>query len=174
MLFEFVAALVAGVALAGVMMLVRWASKGRLPRWIVPAAAGIGMLSYAIWSEYSWFTRATNAMPAGTVVTWKNEARSFWRPWSYYAPVVNRFTAVDLAHTQRHANHPGLVMADLLLSARWKMPARIKVVFDCNGSRRGDLVGGNVSVADDGTIVGVDWVAVPADDPALQAVCREI
>ncbi|QFI68219.1 hypothetical protein [Sinorhizobium alkalisoli] len=173
MLFEFIAALVAGVALAGIMMLIRWMSRGRLPRWVVPAAAGIGMLSYAVWSEYSWFARATNALPPGTVVTWKNESRSFWRPWSYYAPVVNRFTAVDVAHAQRHPNQPGLVMADLLFSARWKSPARMKTVFDCNGNRRGDLLGENVSVAEDGAIVGADWVAVPADDPALQAACRE-
>lgn len=172
MLFEFIAAVVAGVALGGISMLLRWASRGLLPRWIVPAAAGVGMLCYAVWSEYSWFTRAANAMPAGTVVTWKNEARSFWRPWSYYAPVVDRFAAVDLAHAQRHPDHPGVVIVDLLLSARWQVPARVKVVFDCNGKRRGDLTGENVSIAEDGSIVGANWVSVPEDDPALKAVCQ--
>lgn len=171
MLFEFIAAVVAGVALAGIMMLIRWISRGRLPKWLIPAAAGLGMLSYAIWSEYSWFTRATNAMPPETVVTWKNEARSFWRPWSYYTPVIDRFTAVDVAHAQRHPGHPGLVMTDLLLSARWAAQARVKVVFDCNANRRADLMGEGVSVAADGSITGAKWVEVPADDPALRAAC---
>lgn len=172
MLFELMAALVAGVAQAGVMMFVRWLSRGRLPSWIIPAAAGLGVLSYAIWSEYSWFERATNVLPPEAVVTWKNESRAVWRPWSYFAPVVNGFTAVDLGHAQRHPDHPGQVMVDLMLSARWQTPVRVKVVFDCNSNRRGDLVGDKVSVADDGTIVGADWIEVPGDDPALRAACR--
>ncbi|GEO86147.1 MULTISPECIES: hypothetical protein [Alphaproteobacteria] len=173
MLFELIAAVVAGVAVAGLAMGMRWLSRGLLPKWIVPAAAGLGMLSYAIWSEYSWFTRLTETQPEGVVVAWHNEESSFWRPWSYYKPVVTRFTAVDMRSVQRHPNLPDQVMVDVILAARWQRAARVKVVFDCAGGRRADLVGANVSVADDGSIVGATWTALPADDPVLAVACKQ-
>ncbi|MCF6370225.1 hypothetical protein [Rhizobium halophilum] len=171
MLFELIAAVVAGVAIAGVAMGLRWVSRDRLPRWVVPAAAGLGMLSYAIWSEYSWLSRARSAMPTGVEVAWTNEDRAPWRPWTYYAPVVNRFTAVDLRTAQRHPNQPGQVMVDLLLAARWQPSARVKTVFDCNNGRRANLIGEGISVAEDGAITGAQWVDLDSADAALQIVC---
>lgn len=170
MLFELIAAVVSGVALAGVAMLLRWLSRGLLPKWIVPMMAGLGMLSYSIWSEYSWFDRMNLALP-GIVVSWKNEQTAFWRPWSYIEPVTTRFTAVDLKAAKRHPNQPGLVMVDLLLLARWQPVTPVKVVFDCTNARRADLVDGNVSIADDGSLVGADWVKLDAEDAALKIAC---
>ncbi|MCJ8518718.1 hypothetical protein ABID21_001604 [Pseudorhizobium tarimense] len=172
MLFELIAAVVAGLAIAGVAMAVRWLSRGSLPKWIIPAAAGLGMLSYALWSEYSWFSRAEFAMPDGVEVAWTNEDRAAWRPWTYYAPVVNRFTAVDLRTAQRHPGQPGQVMVDLLLAARWQPSARVKVVFDCNNARRADLLGNDISVAEDGAITGAQWADLHPADPALEIACR--
>ncbi|QLF68746.1 hypothetical protein FE840_003825 [Peteryoungia desertarenae] len=171
MLFEFIAAVVSAVAVAGIAMTLRFITRYRLPKWIVPASAGLGMLSYTIWSEYSWFDRVTQAMPPEVTVAWSNGAEDFWRPWSYYKPVINRFTAVDMRTAQTHPNHPGQVMVDLVLAARWQQSARLKVVFDCPGARRADLLGSDVSVADDGTITGADWINVGPDDPTLRAAC---
>ena len=171
MLFEFIAAVVSAVAVAGIAMTLRFITRYRLPKWIVPASAGLGMLSYAIWSEYSWFDRVTQALPPEVVVAWSNAEADFWRPWSSYKPVINRFTAVDRRTAQSHPNHPGQVMVDLILAARWQQSARLKVVFDCLGSRRADLLGNDVSVAEDGAIIGADWVNVGADDPTLMAAC---
>lgn len=172
MIFELIAAFVAALAVAGIAMALRWLSRGFLPKWIVPAAAGLGMLSYAIWSEYSWFARATSALPAGVEVAWINEDHAFWRPWSYYRPVMDRFTAVDRRSAQRHRNQPGQVMVDIILSARWQLPTQIRVLFDCNNHRRADLLGENISVADDGTVTGVQWRDVEADNPVLQTACK--
>lgn len=172
MFFELIAAVVAGVAVAGVAMGLRWVSRGLLPKWIVPAAAGLGMLSYAIWSEYSWFERNVAAQPAGVIVAWNNEQRSFWRPWSYYRPVVTRYSAVDTRTEQRHPNLPDQVMVDLLLVARWQPTARIKVLFDCAGGRRADIMGEDVRVAEDGTISGVTWTDLPPGDPLLDIACK--
>jgi hypothetical protein len=170
MLFELIAAVVSGVALAGVAMLLRWLSRGLLPKWIVPVMAGLGMLSYSIWSEYSWFDRMNLALP-GIVASWKNEQTAFWRPWSYIEPVTTRFTAVDLKTAKRHPNQPGLVMVDILLLARWQPVTPVKVVFDCQNARRADLIDGNVSIADDGRLVGAEWVTLDAQDPALKIAC---
>lgn len=170
MLFEFIAAVVTGVALAGVAMLLRWISRGLLPKWIVPAMAGLGMLSYSIWSEYSWFDRMNIALP-GLAVSWKNEQTAFWRPWSYIEPVTTRFTAVDLKSAKRNPNQPGLVMIDILLLARWQPVTPVRVVFDCQNARRADLVDGNVSIADDGSLVGAEWIKLEPDDAALKIAC---
>ncbi len=172
MLFELIAAVVAGVAVAGIAMGLRWISRGLLPKWIVPAMAGLGMLAYAIWSEYSWYARMTASQPSTFEVVWLNEASSLLRPWSFYKPVINRFTGVDLASAQRHPNFPDQVMVDLILAARWQSPARVKVVFDCAAHRRADLMGKDVSIADNGEITGATWVDIPADDKTLEAACR--
>lgn len=173
MFFELIAVLVVGVAVAGVAMSLRFISRQRLPKWIVPAFAGLGMLSYAIWSEYSWFSRVTADLPPEVVVAWHNEDTAFWRPWSYYRPVINRFTAVDKRTAARHPNFPQQVMVDIVLAARWQQSARIKVVFDCARNARADLIGRNVAVADNGEITGADWVTVPADDAVLTTACRK-
>lgn len=170
MLFELIAAVVSGVALAGVAMLLRWLSRGLLPKWIVPVMAGLGMLSYSIWSEYSWFDRMNLALP-GIVASWKNEQTAFWRPWSYIKPVTTRFTAVDLKSAKRNPNQPGLVMIDILLLARWQPVTPVKVVFDCQNARRADLLDGKVSIADDGSLVGADWTKVEPDDAAMKIAC---
>ncbi|WP_152339129.1 hypothetical protein [Pseudorhizobium flavum] len=173
MLFELIAAVVAGVALAGIAMSVRWISRGRLPKWIVPAAAGLGMISYAIWSEYSWFDRMRNSFPQSVVVTWSNTERAIWRPWSYIRPLTTRFTAVETSTAKRHPQQPGQVMVSMILAARWQQTTVIKAVFDCDNNRRADLVGNDVSIADDGSVTGAQWIDLPADDANLKAACRQ-
>ncbi|MCK8779861.1 hypothetical protein M0654_07650 [Rhizobium sp. NTR19] len=172
MLFELFAALISGIAVAGIAMSLRWMSHGRLPKWIVPAGAGISMLAFAIWSEYSWFDRVSGTLPNNAVVVWKNESRSPLRPWSYLSPVVTRFSAVDQATAQRHENFPDHVMIDVMLMARWEQPARIKIAFDCERHQRADLVGSSISIAQDGSIVGAKWIDVAEDDPVLVASCK--
>ncbi|WP_165215366.1 hypothetical protein [Affinirhizobium pseudoryzae] len=171
MLFEFIAVVTVGVALAGIAMTLRFITRQRLPKWIIPVFAGLGMLLYTIWSEYSWFSRVTAALPPEIPVAWHNADAAFWRPWSYYQPVINRFTAVDLRTAQRNANFPDQVMVDVILAARWQQSARVKVVLDCAGHRRADLIGRNVSIAENGEITGADWITLPADDPVLQTGC---
>jgi hypothetical protein len=173
MFFELIAVVVVGVALAWVAMSLRFLSRKRLPKWIIPVFAGAGMLVYTLWSEYSWFSRIEAALPPEVVVAWHNEDAAFWRPWSYYLPVTNRFTAVDRRTIQRHPAFPDQVMIDVILAARWQQSARLKVVFDCAGHRRADLIEGNAAVAPSGEITGVDWVKVPGDDPVLDAACRK-
>ena len=55
MFLELLAVIIAGFAGAGVMMLVAKLAGNRLPRWLVPVAAGAAMLGTTISSEYSWF-----------------------------------------------------------------------------------------------------------------------
>ena len=172
MLYELIAAIVTGVALAGIAMALRHLSRGLLPKWIVPAAAGIGILGFSVWSEYSWFSRSLAAQPEGVMAAWHNEESAPWRPWSYVAPVVTRYTAVDTRTAQRHPDFPDQVIVDLLLAARWQPGTLVKVAFDCAAHKRADLVGGGVSIAESGELTGASWRALEPDDAVLNAACR--
>ncbi|MCO5733099.1 hypothetical protein [Rhizobium sp. SSA_523] len=172
MLFELIAVIVVGVAMAGIAMTLRFVSRQTVPRWVVPVFAGLGMIAYTVWSEYSWFSRVSTALPAEVPVAWHNEDAAFWRPWSYIVPVTTRFTAVDQRTTQRNDAFPDQVMIDVILAARWQQSARVKVVFDCAANRRADLVGRNVSISPNGEIIGADWISLGPDDPVLRTACR--
>ena len=62
-----------------------------LPRWIMPAAIGLGMLVFTIWNEYSWYSRVTGQLPDTIAVLETGSGGKAWRPWSFVVPVVNRF-----------------------------------------------------------------------------------
>jgi hypothetical protein len=170
MLFEFVATIVAGFGAAGVALLLRKLSGGRLPSWIVPIAVGGAMLGYAIWSEYSWFGRSVAGLPEGVVVVSQGESSAPWRPWTYLAPMTDRFVALDTRSVQTNDAAPDQRIAETYFFARWNPTRRISAVFDCDGLRRAPMVEG-LAMDEDGRITDADWVDVPADDPALRAVC---
>lgn len=172
MLFDLIAAICAGVALAGVAMTLRTLSRGSLPRWLVPAMAGAGMLAYAIWSEYSWFDRTTATLPAGVAVISAPAETMFYRPWSYVRPLHLRFLAVDVARMAPARGNPAIRRVGVLMMARWKPPVQVAVAVDCAGGRLADLTRG-AALAADGTLTGTDWQKARADDELMEVACRE-
>lgn len=171
MLLELFAALVAGVGLAGLVMGLRWLSGKRLPGWLVPAAAGLGMLAYSVWSEYSWFDRASGALPPQVVVASTHAEQAWYRPWTYLVPQISRAIAVDRRLSKRNDALPGQVLTSVLLMARWEPDRRFGVVFDCTGHRRADLMD-EVVIADDGSFAGAEWIQLEADDPVMRTACE--
>ncbi len=170
MLIELIATFVLGLAVAGVVMLLQRLARGRLPRWLMPAAAGLAMLTYQIWSEYAWFDRTLASLPPGMTVVSRHSESVMWRPWTYLVPQTNRFAVVDTASVQHHQNLPGQAIARILLFARYAPTATAPQLFDCREHRRADLADG-AQFAADGTIIDAQWVKLSADDPTLRAVC---
>lgn len=171
MLLEFIAIIAAGFGLAGLALSLNIALRRRLPQWIVPAAAGAGMLLMAIWFEYSWFERTTGTFPEGVAVASTHQARSWYRPWTYVAPLTNRLIAVDHRADRRHADRPGQVMTRVVLAGRWEPTRQFGVVFDCTARRRADLLDG-VELGADGNLRNADWRQLGDDDPVLREACR--
>ena len=66
MIWEFVATLSAGIGAAGIMMMIRLFIK-KLPKWLVPAAAGLGMIGFQVYSEYTWFSHTRSLLPESAV-----------------------------------------------------------------------------------------------------------
>ena len=170
MLLEFIAIIAAGFGLGGIALSVNIALRRRLPQWIVPAAAGAGMLLMAIWLEYSWLERTTATFPEGVEVASTNQVRSWYRPWTYVVPLTNRLIAVDRRFDRRHASRPGQVLTRVILAGRWEPTRQFGAVYDCSAHRRADLLD-QVVLADSGELKNAKWVQLSADDAVLRAVC---
>ena len=170
MLLEFIAIIAAGFGLAGIALTLNFIVRKRLPGWVVPAAAGLGMLAMAIWLEYSWFERATSAYPDGVEIASTNQTRSWYRPWTYVVPLTNRLIAIDHRFDRRNPAHPDMVLTQVVLAGRWEPSRQFGAMFDCAGNRRADLLD-QVVFEDDGTLRNATWHALAADDPVLRTAC---
>ncbi|QEW05454.1 hypothetical protein [Nitrincola iocasae] len=102
MIWHLIAAVFAGLAAAGIALLLRKLSGRRLPKWIIPVFAGLAMLGYQIYYEYSWFDHQQSRQPEGSVVISSERDEVFWRPWTYYYPMTVAFTVVDTNNLITH------------------------------------------------------------------------
>ncbi|WPY96286.1 hypothetical protein T8T21_16040 (plasmid) [Limimaricola variabilis] len=172
MFLELLGVIFAGVTGALVVYAANRATGGRLPRWLMPAVAGLAMITATISLEYSWYGRTVAALPEGLVVADRVEDRAFFRPWTYLVPYIDRFVAVDRASMQTNPDRPGERIANMYFFGRWAPLRRVPVAFDCAGNRRAALVEG-ADIAPDGGIAGAEWTQAPPDDPLLAAACAE-
>ena len=163
MFLELIAVIVAGFAGAGVMMAIVRLTGGRLPKWLIPVAAGAAMLGTTISSEYSWFSRTAGNMPEGLEVVQTVENTAFYRPWTFLFPYTDRFVAVDHNNLRPNSDQPDLFIADLYFFGRWATVRSVEVMVNCQSGQRADP-----ALGDEGTPV---WRDVPADDPIVSGVC---
>ncbi|WP_066702928.1 hypothetical protein [Celeribacter ethanolicus] len=162
MLLEFIATISAGVGAAGLMVALRKFTRGGLPKWLVPAAAGLAMLAFTIWSDYSWFARAQATLGPDKIVATSVEKQQIWRPWTYAAPVTTQFIALDKAKTTVDG---AMVGTDMYLLSRRGDSAIVPVTFDCLMSRRTDA---------HGELTGADWISMDQNDPILRTACDRL
>lgn len=99
MFWEIIATVFAGFFLAGIALAARMIVK-RLPKWIVPAAAGLGMIGFQVYSEYSWADDMIAKLPENTIVVATVADSTWYRPWSYVAPQTLKFVALDRTSIQ--------------------------------------------------------------------------
>lgn len=173
MLMDFVATITAGVGLAGVVMAIRHFSRGRLPKYAIPIAIGLGMLIFSVWNEYTWLPRVTKALPVGVVVLSAPADRSAWRPWTYLFPVASRFAALDRTSMLTSAANPAIRRMDAMIVQRWAATVRVPMAFDCGRNQQANLTDG-ADLAPDGTLTaGAKWQAVDPSDTMQRAACQE-
>ncbi|SFE73865.1 hypothetical protein [Roseivivax sediminis] len=166
MIFELIAVVVAGFAGAGIMLLIARLAGDRVPRWLVPVAAGAAMLAAAVSSEYAWYQRTSSALPEEMVVAEAARGTSWWRPWTYAVPMVERFVALDTGNLRANREAEGHYLADLYFFGRWRATQAVQIMVDCPGARRADPFRG-----DGGEPV---WREVGPDDPIVASVCRAV
>lgn len=114
MIWHLIAAAFAGLGAAGIGLLLRVLSRRRLPRWIVPVCAALGMLGYQIHHEYTWFDHKRAQLPDSTRVVSTEQTPAFWRPWTYLVPLTTGFTVVDRDNLMRSRANDQLVFEFIL------------------------------------------------------------
>lgn len=162
MLLEFIATISAGVGAAGLVLLMQKLSGGAFPKWLMPAAAGLAMIAFSIWSDYSWAGRAQEGLGPDKVVATTVDKKQIWRPWTYLAPVTTQFIALDKADAKVDG---AIVQTDMYLIARRAESAIVPMSFDCQNARRSDVTG-DLSTA--------DWVDMDQNDPILRTACDKL
>lgn len=171
MLIDFVSMVAAGFAAAGIVMGLNRLSGRRLPKWAMPAAAGLAMIGFTIWNEYSWAERNRALYPDTAVVTFENARSDFWRPWTFVAPVTTRMSVLDRGPEAGLPADPGPDMrhAKVYLMERWKTSYGLTVLFDCANARRVDASAEGATEAD---LAAAEWLEIDPEDPALRAACE--
>jgi hypothetical protein len=172
MFWDLIAMVAAGAGLAGLVLVIRKVSRGRLPSWTIPAAIGLGMLTFTIWNEYTWFPRASGALPAGVTVLSAPGSSQIWRPWSYVFPIHLRFAAYDGVTAKTSTTNPAIRQGEVVIVQRWQQTRRVPIAVDCTKHLRADLVEG-AAIAPDGSLSGAEWYPAAADDALQNAACKE-
>lgn len=95
MIWHLLAVFIIGLCVGALAFALRKLSRNRLPSWIIPVCAGIGMLSYLAYYDYNWFSLKRSQLPAESVVIEQGRASNFFRPWSYVLPSVSSFVVLD-------------------------------------------------------------------------------
>lgn len=170
MFIELIATVFAGLASAGLAMLVNTITGRRLPRWIVPIAAGAGMLALTISNEYIWYDRTADELPEGITVALTVEESSWVRPWTKIWPYTKRFVAVDEGTARTHDNQPDQTLVNLFFFGRWSPVSRAPMLFDCAGDRSALLIDG-AEFSDDGSVPSAEWEPRAPDDPIMGVAC---
>lgn len=111
MLWTLLAIVVSGLGAAGIALLLRKLTRNRLPKWIIPLFGGLGMLSYQIYYEYSWFDHQLQRQPQEAVLVASEAGEAYWRPWSYHWPMTTAFTVLDSKSLQRQEADAGVIVA---------------------------------------------------------------
>ena len=171
MFVELIATVFAGIGCAGIIILLNKLSGRRLPKWLMPVAAGAGMIGMTISNEYTWFGRTAERLPDGVEIALTVDEQSWLRPWTQLRPYTKRFVAVDVAGLRRNAAQPDQRLVDLYFFGRWSPVNLTPMLLDCAGARSAVLIDG-AEFAADGTVSDADWQAMPAGDPILAMVCE--
>jgi len=114
MIWHLVAAVFAGLAAAGIGLLLRTISRKRLPKWIVPVFGGLGMLGYQVQFEYDWFEHKQLQLPETAQVISSDTSSNMWRPWTLIFPITTTFSVVD-SENVRAQTVDGDLVAEFIL-----------------------------------------------------------
>ncbi|HAA46671.1 MAG: hypothetical protein XD36_1286 [Halomonas sp. 54_146] len=114
MIWHLIAAVFAGLAAAGIGLILRTLSGKRLPKWIVPVCGGLGMLGYQIQVEYSWFEHKQAQLPETATVISTETSTAVWRPWTFAIPMTTKFSVVD-SESIRTSEQDGVRLVEFIL-----------------------------------------------------------
>jgi hypothetical protein len=170
MFWVLLTALVAGVAGAGIGLVLRHLSGKRLPVGVVPVAAGIAMLVATVGTEYGWYPNVLRTMAPDLVVVSEREQRAWYQPWTFVRPWVRGFIGYSPAETVETAEGSGIYVVQLRRQERWQPQIVLPALVDCGRGARAEIQP-ETTFTEAGAPEGVTWLEVGPEDPILSAVC---
>ncbi|KXS51885.1 MAG: hypothetical protein AWU57_3726 [Marinobacter sp. T13-3] len=108
MFWNLLATVFCGLGAAGVAMGIRAITAKRAPKWLIPVFAGLGMLGYLVYGEYTWFEHKKSLLPEEAVIVSTEQEGIYFRPWTFLFPYVTAFSAVDVNGIQPVPNSDGV------------------------------------------------------------------
>lgn len=172
MLWELVATVFAGLGAAGIALMLRKISGKKLPRYLVPVFAGLGMLGFQIHGEYNWYSHQVSLLPEGVVVVKAVEEQTSWRPWTFVKPQITRFMAVDVKNSAANSNNNDLVLANLYLFERRQAAINVKLVVHCKEQKRANFTE-QLPLPAPGEAAGADFIVIGDNEKMLLSVCAK-
>ncbi|TVQ37005.1 MAG: hypothetical protein EA356_04810 [Geminicoccaceae bacterium] len=173
MLMSFVGTIVLGLGTAGTWLLLIKALRLPVPGWTTPALAGLVMIVFHLYLEYSWFDRTVASMPSRAVVAEAKTFRNPLQPWTLIVPQVDRFSVVDTGQIRTHPEHPAVALAEVAFVERYYPTVSTTQLYDCTTPRRADILP-TMMLGADGLPERIDWIRVGDDDPVRRVVCGEV
>jgi hypothetical protein len=170
MFWELVATVFAGISCAGIALFLRSITKKKLPVWIIPAFAGMGMLAFQVQSEYGWYTHQISLLPQGVEVVKKVEEEALWRPWSFIYPQTTRFIAADIKNASINTLNSNVILVDLYFFERRHIAKRVPQVVNCVTLSRTNLTQHLEVQAH--LINQEKWTQLDEKDPLLTKLCQ--
>lgn len=161
MFLELIGTFIAGIAAAGVVLVINLATGGKLAKWAMPVVAGGAMIGVTVTNEYSWGARTAEGLPEGVVVIDDIQTSSWYKPWTFLWPQTVRLTALDTQAVQSRDDVPDVKLVDLYLFARWQPPAKVPQLLNCAEAKRADVT--------DAALADPTQAAWGAADPAMLA-----
>jgi hypothetical protein len=171
MFIHLLATLAIGAIAAGAVYLFSKPFGWKPPSVAYLVAAAAGILGYSIYDEYSWFTRASSALPNRLQIVRTYATSMPYQPWTYAVPRIYRFDAIDLASQRSNPNAPELALVRILRVTRNTSSENISAILDCPKARYTEI-DSTTEFADTGLPLNADWQSLD-DHPALkEAVCK--
>ncbi len=170
MFLGYVGAIAGGIGVAATLLALSKLFRFSLPKWMYPAAAGLGMLLLTIHIEYSWFGQVQDGLPPEIEVVETFDYSVFYQPWTFVFPRVNRFVAVDHATARLNPEVENIVLIDVLLMERLSPALKAVQFINCATGER-LLTGDDMELDANGMPLDADWVAVGLDDALIRSVC---
>ncbi len=171
MIYTLIGTFVAGFAGAGFVLMLRFLYKERIPKGATPVAAGLCMLAATIGSEYSWYGNTHANLPEGMEVVTVRDQQNWYRPWTFVAPYVTAFVAIDRLSERTNEAVPDVHLLNFYLFQRFNAAVEMPTLVDCTERTRASVIDG-LEFDDDGRPLNVQWTAVAADDALVLAACE--
>lgn len=164
MLWEMIATLSCAFSAAGIMLMLRVFWK-KQPKWLIPASAGVGILAFQIYSEYTWFEHTQSRLPEQSAVVAQIAEPVFYRPWSYIYPPILKFAVVDKTTQSPNPNEP--THTQLYLFERRMSAKTLPIAVDCQK-------GLQANVSQQNGKVQYDWGKGEFTENIVKAVCHNM